>query len=356
MIKIIFSIVLSFFVLGILGIIWKSSQSDQISRQTFPEVLHQLQNSVAQDQLPFQELTVPYLQAKTYPGSQIQILSEYSQNSRFTSYRASYESDGLTIYGLLTVPNGSKPDKGWPAVVFLHGYIPPAQYQTNERYVAYVDYLARNGLVVFKIDYRGHDQSEGQASGSYFGNGYVIDTLNAVSSLQQFEQVNPEAIGLWGHSMSGNVALRSMVSDQRIKAGVIWAGAVYSYQDLFELGLSDNSYVRPTPTATASGQRQTRQNIVEQVGEYSADNTFWQQLAPINYLNSDTGAIQLHHAVNDSTVNVEYSRRLVPALEAANVTHEYYEYQSGGHDIEGAAFNQAMARTVEFFQEHLTTK
>jgi predicted acyl esterase len=42
--------------------------------------------------------------------------------------------------------------------------IPPAQYRTTERYIAYVDWLARSGYIVFRIDYRGNDRSEGVAS------------------------------------------------------------------------------------------------------------------------------------------------------------------------------------------------
>ena len=79
----------------------------------------------------------------------------------------SYLSDGLRIYGLLTVPIADKPKNGWPVVIFNHGYIPPTQYRTTERYVAYVDRFAGNGYIVFKSDYRGNGLSEGQPEGSY---------------------------------------------------------------------------------------------------------------------------------------------------------------------------------------------
>ena len=52
-------------------------------------------------------------------------------------------------------------------IVFNHGYIPPSQYRTTERYVAYVDGFASNGYIVFRPDYRGHDQSEGAPTGAY---------------------------------------------------------------------------------------------------------------------------------------------------------------------------------------------
>ena len=60
-----------------------------------------------------------------------------------------------------------RPPSGWPVVVFNHGYIPPDQYRTTERYVAYVAAFAHRGYIVFKPDYRGHGFSEGTARGGY---------------------------------------------------------------------------------------------------------------------------------------------------------------------------------------------
>ena len=51
--------------------------------------------------------------------------------------------------------------------MFNHGYIAPEAYKSTERYLAYVDMLARHGYIVYKIDYRGHDRSEGDAKGAY---------------------------------------------------------------------------------------------------------------------------------------------------------------------------------------------
>jgi hypothetical protein len=80
-----------------------------------------------------------------YPGSDITIEQELDRGANYRRYYASYLSQGLKIYALLTIPDGEQPATGWPAIVFNHGYIPPAQYRTTERYVAYVDWLARSG-------------------------------------------------------------------------------------------------------------------------------------------------------------------------------------------------------------------
>src|SRR6059058_340826 len=143
--------------------------------------------------------------------------------------RPSYRSDGLKIFGLLTVPNGRKPAGGWPVIIFNHGYIPPAQYRTTERYVAYVDGFASHGYLVFKPDYRGHGSSEGQPSSAYGSPGYTVDVLNAVTTLQRYPDADRNRIGMWGHSLGGNITLRALVIDPRIKMTVIWAGVTATY-------------------------------------------------------------------------------------------------------------------------------
>jgi dipeptidyl aminopeptidase/acylaminoacyl peptidase len=298
---------------------------------------------------PFADLTIPYLRNRTYQ-SQLGELRLLNQQAAYTSYLTSYESDGLKINGLLTQPKGEMPTGGWPAIVFIHGYIPPTTYRTTEKYVDYINYLARNGFVVFKIDLRGHGDSEGEPGGAYNSGDYVIDTLNARAALQQSEFVNPAQIGLWGHSMAGNVVFRSLAAQPAIPAAVIWAGAVYSYTDMQKYGLNDNSY-RPPVMVT---QRQSRRQALTQAhGNFSASDTFWQQVAATNYLSEMRTPIQIHHAVDDTVVNIGYSRDLMQLLDGTAIPHELFEYRTGGHNISGPSYSQAMQRTVDFFKTHL---
>ncbi len=302
--------------------------------------------------MPFQELTIPYLREREYTSTLGNREFAYD-HPNYTAYLTSYESDGLTINGLLTIPAGEVPAQGFPAIVFVHGYIPPAQYQTLEKYSDYVDYLARNGFVVFKIDLRGHGESEGEAGGGYYASDYVIDTLNARAALQVSNMVNPRAVGIWGHSMAGNIALRSIAARPEIPAIVVWAGAVYTYSDMQEFGIQDSSYQRP-PDNTP---RQRRRNVLfDTHGSYNSKSEFWRQVVPTNFLSDVKGAIQLHHAVNDDVVNIGYSRNLNSVLDTTSITHELHEYPTGGHNIDGESFVRAMQRTVEFYRVNLDGK
>jgi len=297
----------------------------------------------------FQELTIPYLSSRNYESA----MNELQINStgvNYTSYLTSYTSDGLKINAQLTKPNEETPAGGFPAIIFVHGYILPSSYQTLSNYNSYVDYLSENGFVVFKIDLRGNGNSEGEAGGAYYSGDYVIDTLNAREALKTLDFVNPQKIGLWGHSMAGNVVFRSFVAGKNIPAVVIWAGAVYSYEDWQKYGLNDNSY---RPPGTSSERQRRRQELFDTYGEFDPNSSFWRQVVPINYLDGVKGAVQLNHAVDDTVVNIGYSRDLNRILNDTLIPHEFNEYRNGGHNISGAAFNQSMQNTVRFFKEKL---
>lgn len=298
---------------------------------------------------PFQKMTIPFLRTQKFQSS-ISPLQQISENTTHTSYLTSYQSEEFKVNALITQPKGTKPARGWPAIVFVHGYIPPSLYKTTERYVDHVNFLARNGYVVFKIDLRGHGNSEGEPGGGYYSSDYVIDTLSAIRALQSTDFVDDQNIGLWGHSMAGNVLLRTFAAAPETPAVVIWGGAGFTYDDLREFRIQDNSY---RPPASNAPSQQTRRELFATHGNYDPQSDFWKQVTPANYLSDLKGAIQLHHAINDDVVNIAYSRNLNKLLNQTSVTHELNEYPSGGHNISGTSFTQAMQKTVNFYNTHL---
>jgi dipeptidyl aminopeptidase/acylaminoacyl peptidase len=292
-------------------------------------------------------MSIQAMRQRAYPGSEIVIEEELEPGVNYYRYIASYLSDGLKIYALLTVPYGEMPSTGWPAIVFNHGYIPPAQYRTTERYVAYVDNLARSGYIVFRIDYRGHDRSEGLASGAYSSPGYTVDVLNAVTSLQHFPQADPQRIGMWGHSMGGYLTLRAMVISTEIKAGVIWAGVVVSYPDLLTRWRRG-----PTPTPGATERRGWRTNWIEEFGTPDENPEFWSSISANSFLNDLSGPLQLHHGTADESVPAEFSQILHQEILAAGKIGELYIYEGDNHNLSNY-FSQAMTRTIQFYDEYL---
>ena len=177
---------------------------------------------------PFDTLAIPGMRQKRYPGSMIALEQTLTPGINYNRYLTTYRSENLKISARLTVPTGPKPQDGWPVIIFNHGYIAPENYNDNSMYTAYEDAFAQNGYIVFRPDYRGYGQSEGDAQGGYDAPDYTIDVLNAVASIKQYPDANPDRIGMWGHSLGGYITLRDMVVSGDIKAGVIWAGVVGS--------------------------------------------------------------------------------------------------------------------------------
>ncbi len=294
-------------------------------------------------------LSIDFLKDRTYPASEIQIEETLANGANYYRYIASYRSDGLKIFAMLTVPFGDPPESGWPVVVFNHGYIPPDQYRTTERYVAYVDGFARNGYIVLRSDYRGHDNSEGVARSAYGAPDYTIDVLNAVAAIKEFDGADPDRIGMWGHSMGGFITLRSMVATEDIRAGVIWAGVVASYPDLFQRWTRGRATPGPTRTPWPNSWRGS---LTEIFGTPEENPKFWDPLSANSYLDQISGPVQLHHGTADSTVPLEFSQILYHQMEDLGGIAELYEYPGDNHNLSNY-FSLAMQRSIDFFDRYV---
>lgn len=302
---------------------------------------------------PEHPLSIEYMRKQNYPGSDLVIDQELTDKPNYRQYIASYKSEGLKIYGLLTVPKGAKPETGgWPVIIFNHGYIPPNQYRTTERYAAYVDGFAGNGYMVFKPDYRGHGNSEGEARGAYYSPADTIDVLNAVASIKKYKEADPGRIGMWGHSMGGSITLRIAVIDGKdLKAAVIWGGVVGSYEDLM------NNWQRKVGYRPSQRELTLRNNyrklLTDTYGTPESNPDFWRSVDPTSHLSSITTPIQLHTGGNDEEVPVAFSLDLKGKLEKAGKIVEYYNYLGGDHNISSPNFELAMRRSLEFFDRYL---
>ncbi len=295
-----------------------------------------------------EQLSITFLRSQKYPGSNLVVEQTLPSGINYHRYIASYLSEGLKQYGLLTVPSGARPASGWPAIVFNHGYIAPSEYRTTERYTAYVDALARAGYVVFKPDYRGHGNSQGSAPGPYQSPAYTIDVLNAVSSLKRFAEVDPCRVGMWGHSMGGWITLRAMVTSPDIKAGVIWGGVVAGYEELVWAG-------RPGDRLSADALYAARSNGMSLYTAHPlppANPALWEDLSANYFLDDLAGPIQLHHAQGDPVVPVEFSELLQDQGVAAGMPVSLREYRGDDHNL-SRNFAGAMKSTIAFFDRWL---
>jgi len=138
-----------------------------------------------------------------------------------TSTAVTYDSGGLTISGILRMPAGEGP---FPAVVVVHGSVNPEKYVSGGDLEAEQRALVESGYAVFATDMRGYAGSDAASSDSPsvdpgFGWttvldwGMALDVVNALAVLRsgQVAGVDPERIGLVGHSLGGLLSMDAAV-------------------------------------------------------------------------------------------------------------------------------------------------
>lgn len=296
-------------------------------------------------------LSIESMRQREYPGSDIVIEETLSPEKSYSRYIVSYISDGLKVYALLLVPNGSAPVDGWPTIILNHGYIIPERYTPDGNYVPYADAFARNGYIVFKPNYRGHGKSEGEPTSAYFAPDYIVDDLNGLSSIKKYPFVDPGKIGVWGHSMGGFITLKDLVIEREdIKAASIWAGVVGSYNDIL---FNWQRVVTYKPDAEDLRLRhQNRDLLIKTYKTPSENPAFWNLIDPTYYLSDITAPVQIEVGLADTQVPPEFSKSLYDKLKSAGKTVEYHEYPGSNHNI-NQDFTQAMKRTIDFFDRYL---
>lgn len=303
---------------------------------------------------PSHPLMIPVMRSQEYPGSEIVFEETLAPGVNYDRYIISYQSEGNKIYALFTVPWGTPPESGWPVILFNHGWIRPEEYVTTERYLDYVDAIARSGYIVLRSDYRGHGRSEGEAIISYRSPGYTADVLNALASVQGYSAADPDRIGMWGHSMGGHITLRAMVVSDQVRAGVIWGGVVVSFPDLFTKWTRYVPPGQPTPTPrpTRAGSWRNNNSWYALYGTPEENPDFWQAMSANNYLDEISGPLQLHHGTADASVPYEFSEILAAEMEAANQPVELYLYDGDNHNLV-ISFWTAMNRSLAFFDRYV---
>jgi uncharacterized protein len=302
----------------------------------------------AQSKEPVHPYTIQALRDREYPGSDIKVERDLGDQGAFKSYVISYMSDGLKLNALMNVPDADKPEGGFPVIVLNHGFIAPTVYDTVSSYKSYMDQYSRQGFLVFKPDYRGHNDSEGQPVSAHNSPDYTVDVLNLVSSIKKHPDANPDEIGMWGHSMGGGITLRALAVSQDIKAAALLAGVVASPQSFYNYWQN----FKDSPSIPSWIKENANKTLAE-FGTPNSNPDLWNAISPYSYIGDFSAPIQIHHGTADKDVPIVFSEELDKALTEAGKPVEYFVYQNGDHNLAGAARSLVLARTFGFFKDKL---
>lgn len=126
-----------------------------------------------------------------------------------------FRSGRVRCAGDLYLPDDAVAGTPVPGVVMGHSVV-----MVKEALGPHAAYLVRAGFAVLAVDYRTIGSSEGEPRGQWFPERQVEDVRAAVSYLRSLPEIDPERIGVWGHSTGAGVAIMAGVLDRRIKAVV----------------------------------------------------------------------------------------------------------------------------------------
>lgn len=270
------------------------------------------------------------------PLPTIETVALLVEDEHFTRYQIAYTSDGLRITGVMNVPTGEIPERGFPVILLNHGYYSPASYTPGTGTQREADYLVHHGYVTIASDYRGYADSEGNFGG-HFDPGWTYDILDLLDALPSLDVIDPERVGMWGHSTGGEIALRVITARDAVDATVLFGSMGADAADNFRLVQKWDS----------------EHTVVKRYGTPEEAPEVWAKLSPINYLADVSGPISIHHGEFDTEVPLELSTRLWEAMQAAGVPGEYYTYPDQHHVFRGVAWEQAMERVLAFFDRYV---
>jgi len=135
-------------------------------------------------------------------------------------------SDGFTIYGMYSAPDGSEGKA--PAVIFLHSFEHDRSAYGQYLYPGLAQIIAAGRVATLRIDLRGRGQSTGPKELHSFSRDELsklyLDVRGAISFLSSHQEVDSSRIALVAEGMSADAALLGWGGDTRIKAITLVSG------------------------------------------------------------------------------------------------------------------------------------
>ncbi len=201
-----------------------------------------------------------------------------------------YESPaaGIKLGDTLTVPNGHGP---FPAVVLITG---SGQQDRDESalghkpFLVLADYLTRKGIAVLRSDDRGIGKSGGDFVTSTNVD-FVKDTEAAIAYLKTRREIDPNRIGLIGHSGGGIVAPMVAARRRDVAFVVLMAGPGIPGDQLIVEQVVASAEAEGVSHAVAIEEGKTQRRVEDVIMQGYDDAALKEKLRPI--LGAETDAV-----------------------------------------------------------------
>ena len=143
---------------------------------------------------------------------------------RVEEVRFDSTDDDVTLAGTLTLPEAS--DRKYMAAILISGSGPQDRDETimgHKPFLVIADHLTKRGIAVLRFDDRGTGDSSGDHDTATTEN-FANDVRGAVAYLRNHKEIDPDKIGLIGHSEGGLIGPLVTAEDHQLAFLVSLAG------------------------------------------------------------------------------------------------------------------------------------
>ncbi|MBU2919697.1 S9 family peptidase [Psychrosphaera sp. F3M07] len=248
---------------------------------------------------------------------------------RFGTLKA---EDGQTLYYRIFEPVGFEGKR--PVINFVYGG-PGSQQITNSwsGRNALFQHLTQKGYVVFTLDNRGSANRGKKFEDpiyKHLGDVELKDQLTGIEYVKTLDFVDPDRIGIYGHSYGGYMTIMGMFKAPDVyKVGV-------SGSPVTDWGLYDTHY-----TERFAGHPGNNNE------DYDISNVF-------QYADGLSGDLLIYHGMADDNVLFTNSTKLFKHLQDLGKTFDVMTYPGSKHSIRGKKTGLHLAKTiVRYFDKNL---
>jgi dipeptidyl aminopeptidase/acylaminoacyl peptidase len=287
---------------------------------------------------PLPAYYVESLRARPYPGGKLQVGEEVTCRGYSIclpgvhTYRMSWPSNGQTMTGLISMPDGNGP---FPIVVVNHGFIPPERYGEGQDSLIFGEPMAQHGFISVAPNWPGYIGSGPAPPDLPSIVGQAVTALDLLSSVRTLPQADSSKVAFVGHSNGGGISEIAMVVDPRIKAVVLHAPV--------SSDMADNAHKWWLSRADSVGS----------LGTPESNPEGYRHLSPRNYFEASQAHVLIVQGTADHTIPRPWTEATYAALQARGVPSQVAWIDGGDHDLVGANQADAISLQVDWIRKTL---
>ena len=261
------------------------------------------------------------------------------------------EADNEKLCFDISYPKSVAPESGYPLLFYIHG----GAWVGGERFSGYgyfndeIRYYNQKGFAVASVDYRFARFENPKRTMDCC----VVDCMDALRFIVKNAKplnVNPEKIGIYGHSAGGHLAFMLAMADQNLFLGD---------ESLQGVKYKVACAVPQSGPVLFGDEKGSEYGLYFVLFGKPYDRALMKKLSPINYVKKDLPPMLILHGKNDELVPIEGAELIKSRLEAAGAPVEAVFAENARHSFEDAKEpnNDRLADIRRaFFVKHLGKK